>query len=151
MNTTANDTWKLELQEVEYKQDQLLSTKTQALINPGFPFIVAPLDQFKEIKKTLMKNHRKDGFTCTAYDWCYFETHCDKLVIEPLVFKIGSDTSATYYTIPSSSFLFVDQDVGEEVCHLAIVTQRFKHMDFWILGGAFMNNFYVAYEITDDG
>lgn len=66
--------------------------------------------------------------------------------MDPLVFKIGSGESANYYTIPASSFLFKDEDVGKEVCHLAIVTQKFTHMDYWILGGAFMNNFYVVYD-----
>ena len=44
--TIGSDTWKIEIHEVAFHGDDILGQSTTALINPGFPYIAVPLDEF---------------------------------------------------------------------------------------------------------
>jgi len=52
------------------------------------------------------------------------------------------------FSIPAKSFLFndVDRKTKEKVCHVGVIKQKFNSKDGFILGSAFMENFYVVYD-----
>ena len=55
------------------------------------------------------------------------------------------------YRVPPKSFLYSDVDYRTNLttCHLGIIGQKYNDMDYWTLGGAFMENFYVTYDAAD--
>jgi len=56
----------------------------------------------------------------------------------------------TTYNITPNSFLYPDTDYRTNIttCHLGVIGQRWNDMDHWVLGSAFMENFYVTYDAT---
>ncbi len=69
----------------------------------------------------------------------------------PLDKKLGGrnkDRDDVTFTIPAKSFLFndVDRKTKEKVCHVGVIKQKFNSKDGFILGSAFMENFYVVYD-----
>jgi len=63
----------------------------------------------------------------------------------------NTDGESFKYQVPSASFLFSDTDMRTNLttCHLGIVAQKHENMDYWTLGGVFMENFYVTYDAED--
>jgi len=55
INTLDNKSWKLPLLQVDFASDNFLGTSTEAIINPGYPFIAAPLAEFNKFKDDLRK------------------------------------------------------------------------------------------------
>ena len=58
----------------------------------------------------------------------------------------NSDTVT--FEVPAKSFLFNDTDLRTKLktCHLGVVRQRFSDLDHFVLGSAFMENFYVVFD-----
>ena len=92
--------------------------------------------------------------TCTRYDWCYFETKCSivRESLKPLIFTLGTGSEAESFTVPADSYLFqeVDPSYKVEVCHLGIIGQDYHNLDYWVLGETFLQNYYVAFDATND-
>jgi len=61
----------------------------------------------------------------------------------------GADSMT--FEIPAKSFLFDDTDLRTKLktCHLGVVRQRFSDLDHFVLGSAFMENFYVVFDGED--
>ena len=100
-----------------------------------------------------MTAYPDEPVTCSDDEWCYFLTHCDKIFdrMADLTFTFPTDhddLKAVTFRIPPKSFLFSDKDMrtGLEMCHLGVVQQRFSDLDHFILGSAFMENFYVVFD-----
>ena len=124
------------------------------MINPGFPFIAAPLYQFEKFKQDILSVWT-NGVKCNAdFDYCTFYTHCDEVakMLPDLVFTLGPDVHQLYYNIPASSFLFPNQDTKtkEDICQLGVIGQRFSDVDYWVLGDSFLQNYYVAFDASKD-
>lgn len=154
MNTVSSDSWELPVQSINFHGDDLIGKPTKALINPGMPFIAAPLDEFDLFKENLKAAHPDANLVCTRYDWCYFIGQCSDLeqVVDPLTFVFGDSQSNTTFSIPSSSFMIPDVDYRTNLtlCHLGIVGQKWSESyDVWRLGETFMQNFYTAFDATN--
>ena len=64
------------------------------------------------------------------------------------MFNIGSASDAQYFTMPVGA-LFIDMPdprSGEPSCHLTVMGQSNKDIDYWILGSTFMQNFYTVFD-----
>ena len=75
----------------------------KALINPGYPFIGMPTEQFDAFKKDIESQFAEGYFFCSDWDWCFMFDPCDKVVenLKPLVFTLGKgDTEQTYEVPP---------------------------------------------------
>jgi hypothetical protein len=94
INTIAEDTWQVKLQQVDYKKENLLGNPTVALMNPSFPFIAAPYEDFVKFQEALNSTGLGSTYnlTCTALDWCYFKTECSNIAdsLPDLTFHLGS-------------------------------------------------------------
>mmetsp|Transcript_7365 Transcript_7365/g.10433 ORF Transcript_7365/g.10433 Transcript_7365/m.10433 type:complete len:135 (+) Transcript_7365:1177-1581(+) len=56
-----------------------------------------------------------------------------------------------FTSVPPESFLYSDKDYKTklEVCHIGIIGAKFNDMQFWVLGQAFMENFYTVFDASD--
>lgn len=115
-----------------------------------------PISAFENFKKDVLEAYPDEPVTCTAMDWCYFFTPCDKLMDDMPDLKFSFATNEgevdelTTYNIKPKSFLYADVDYRTNIttCHLGIIGQRYNDMEHWVLGGAFMENFYVTFDAT---
>ena len=55
IDTIDSKAWMLPLMQVDFATDDILGAPTQALINPGYPYIAAPLAEFEKFKDDLRK------------------------------------------------------------------------------------------------
>ena len=55
IDTLDNKSWMLPLMQVDFASDDILGAPTQALINPGYPYIAAPIAEFEKFKDDLRK------------------------------------------------------------------------------------------------
>jgi len=155
INTKSDTEWDIELKQISFHGDDLLKRKTTALLNPGFPFILAPQKEFTHFKEDLLlmmteTNHTGRDLKCTDFDWCYFKEPCSEVgsYLPPMTFTF-TDTLKRYheYTIPASSFLFEEaEEDGTFNCHLGLVGSTFSETTTWMLGDVFLQNFYVAFD-----
>ena len=53
--------------------------------------------------------------------------------------------------VPVKSFLYSDKDYKTDldICHIGIIGAKFNDMQFWVLGQAFMENFYTVFDGSD--
>ena len=107
-------------------------------------------------KKDLFKAYPDDPVTCSDDEWCYFIGHCDKIIEKmpdlTFTFPVKHDrASSATYRIPAKSFLFNDRDKRRhlDTCHVGVVRQQFSELDHFVLGSAFMENFYTVFDATD--
>ena len=80
------------------------------MLNPGYPFIAAPPDEFKRLKTDMKYAHAP--LKCPGDGGlCYFKQSCEKLAdkLPPIIFKLGPDSRKLEYSIPASSFVFPDE------------------------------------------
>ena len=82
------------LSEIVFGDENILdpSATSEALINPAFPFIAAPIGEFNAFKRQLKSIDVDDSLVCNNLDWCYFEAKCDDIrdKVPNLQFKLGS-------------------------------------------------------------
>ena len=157
INTTSNTQWHIELDSVQFHSENLLSSKIPALIDPGYPFIAMPDSEFDAFKQDVMNAYPDEPVTCTNKAWCYFFTPCEDLRDDmpdlKFSFKTNDDDGddLTTYSIKPISFLYSDVDYRTNIttCHLGVIGQRWNDIEHWVLGGAFMENFYVTYDATN--
>lgn len=98
IDTLGVDTWEIPLKSLKMSGENLLrATSSQgggsALINPGYPFIAAPIEEFDHFKKDLQLADPDDKLSCSAWDWCFFQnTTCEDVAarLPPLVFEFGT-------------------------------------------------------------
>jgi len=64
-NTLGKDTWEVTLDQVEFMGDMFLNKTSKALINPGYPFIAAPFDEFATFKKDIESIFKEGEFYCS--------------------------------------------------------------------------------------
>ena len=103
-----------------------------------------------------MNAYPDEPVTCTSMDWCYFFTPCEDLREDMPDMKFSFKTNEeggelVTYSIKPLSFLYSDVDYRTKIktCHLGIIGQKWNDMEHWVLGGAFMENFYVTYDATN--
>ena len=112
---------------MDFHGTDILGKPSKAVLNPGNPFIAAPIDDFKKYEEALRAAHPELNLVTTRYDWCYFIEKCEKVaeIIDPLVFTFGDKNENKTFSIPASSFLVPDVDFRTNLtlCHLAIVGQ----------------------------
>ena len=116
-----------------------------------------PVSEFEAFKQDIMDAYPDEPVTCTNMAWCYFFTPCDVLMEEmpdlKFSFKTNKDNGEdlTTYKVKPISFLYADVDYRTNIttCHLGVIGQRWNDNEHWVLGGAFMENFYVTYDATD--
>ena len=153
--TVASDSWMIEIHALDFHGDAILGQASTAIINPGYPYIAAPLADFQKLVEDIETNYAGTGLTCdTGYGYCTFTDDCDALadIVPPLTFFLGPEHNQRHFTIPSSSFLHEEMDEQgnpiPQVCHLGVIGQIISDTDHWVLGDAFTQNFYVAFDAT---
>lgn len=62
----------------------------------------------------------------------------------------GTDGQSQTIKVPPTSYLMElkDPKTGLDQCHVGVIGQIYSKTDTWILGQAFMENFYVTYDGT---
>ena len=110
-----------------------------------------PESEFITYKLDIKNAYPDEAVTCEDESWCYFFKSCSEIIdqIPDIEFQFRSNTNETFsYKVPPLSFLFSDVDYRTNLttCHLGIVGQKYSTSDYWVLGGAFMENFYVTYD-----
>jgi len=123
--TLTTNSWMLQCPQIDFNKDHITAGSTKALINPSFPFISAPKNDFLKFREDLKSVYSDKPLICTDYEFCYFETVCSDIIskVKPLVIKLGGDKDGEYFSVPPESFLFDEEDLKESgnTCHLAIV------------------------------
>ena len=136
-----------------FHSDMVWSNMT-AIINPGYPHIAMPESAWEDFKKDVLDFYPGEPVTCRERSWCYFFTTCDDLKkrMPDLNFSFkANDGETVTYSVPPKSYLYPDVDYRTNltICHVGITAQRYKDVNYWMLGGPFMENFYVTYDATD--
>ena len=72
LNTTSNMSWEVQFDSAGFHSDTLFEDK-HALVDPGYPFIGMPKNQFENFKNDLIKAYSIDEIICPDDEWCYFE------------------------------------------------------------------------------
>lgn len=94
INTLNRSTWQLPLSRLDFKSNNVLGKTVSVLMNPSFPFIAAPYDDFVKFRADLNSTTAVQNYnlTCSALDWCYFKTSCDNVVnqLPNLTFYLGA-------------------------------------------------------------
>ena len=149
--TTSPSSWKIVVHSINFNGDDVLQESSTALINPGFPYIAAPFTEFKRFKTDLKYAHATLKCEEESNGLCYFKKTCQSLAdrLPPLIFTLGPETRKQEYTVPASSFLFTDP-IHADRCYLGVLGQSFNDMDYWVLGGSFLQNYYVAFDASRD-
>ena len=127
IDTLNEKTWQFKLAQVDYSQEDILGKPTVALMNPSFPFIAAPFEDFEKFK-AIVQNLGVDGdfeLKCTTLDWCYFKTKCANIVdkLPDLTFHIGSGAQRAKFTMTAQNYVFSESNTKKKIenCHLAII------------------------------
>ena len=154
VNTVSKDSWEVPISTLGFHGENILNKTTKALLNPGYPLIAAPLDEFEAFKASLNAAHPDANLVCTRYDWCYFVDSCNNIKdkIDPLVFTFGDRTLNRTFVLEAESFMLNDTDfrTNLSICHLAIVGQKWvSSFDTWSLGEAFLQKFYAAFDASN--
>ena len=149
------DTWQIPVEQVSFISDDLLNTTTKALINPAYPFIGMPEDDFEKFKADIESLFPEGDFYCSHWDWCFFYKKCEAIIdnMSPLVFTLGDELTQHTYEIPPTQFMIdvYDDITDSNTCHLGVVGQVFlDDMKHWVLGETFMQGFYVAFDARDN-
>lgn len=126
MNTVSSESWEIPVASVDFHGTHILNKTTKALLNPGHPFIAAPIDEFEALKEALKSAFPEENLVCTRYDWCYFVDSCSAIVdrIDPITFTFGDDSGNNQtVTLEAKYFTLNDTDyrTNLSLCHLAIV------------------------------
>ncbi len=151
IDTINDQTWQVKLAQVDYKQEDILGKPTVALMNPSFPFIAAPFEDFEKFKAIVMGLGLENNFElkCTSLDWCYFKTKCSNVIdkLPDLTFHIGSGPQRAKFTMTADNYVFSESNPKKKIesCHLAIIGQDFSTVNYWILGDIFNYNFYTSF------
>ena len=72
--TVSDSSWKIELQNVLFKREDVIRQPTYALINPSIPFVSAPMNDFLALKRMLHQTFQGYELQCTDYSYCYYST-----------------------------------------------------------------------------
>jgi hypothetical protein len=82
--------------------------QTKALLNPGFPFISAPNEDFAALKAKLENELElsKKKLVCTSYSWCYVLDHCSNITpdMPHMSFQLGDGLSSRFFSLPAESY-----------------------------------------------
>ena len=155
MKTRAKSSWEVKFDSAGFYSETVWKG-WHALIDPGYPFIALPKQAFEMFKNDLMKAYPDEPVTCSDDEWCYFVSPCSKIVDSmpdlQFTFPVEHESMSTAtFRIPAKSFLFDDKDVRTKLmtCHLGVVRQRFSELDHFVLGSAFMENFYTVFDASD--
>ena len=62
----------IEIAKVGFTSFLAYNETIKALIDPGYPFIALPLDDFNEFKDKLSEIDETHPVECEALDWCFF-------------------------------------------------------------------------------
>lgn len=152
LSTVNEKSWQVKMGQVDYGKEDILGRETVALMNPSFPFIAAPYDDFMIfrdiVNQTGLGNYY--NMTCTALDWCYFKTKCSNIAdkLPELTFHLGAGTEKAKFTMKPENYIFSESNPEKEIenCHLAIIGQDFSNVNYWILGDIFNYNFYTSFD-----
>jgi len=121
-------------------------------MNPSFPFIAAPYDDFMKFRADLNSTAavQNNNLTCSSLDWCYFKTSCDNVVgsLPNLTFYLGAGEQLAEFVMSPASYLFQEVNTKKNItnCHVAIIGQDFANVTHWILGDIFNYNFYTSFD-----
>jgi len=113
-----------------------------------------PKHAFVEFVNAMKSAYPKEPMTCEKADWCFFYSPCEEVIksIPDLIFRVKDQDGKTHSLfIPPKSFLYSDTDYRTDLklCHVGIIGSKFNDMQFWVLGQAFMENFYTVYDGSD--
>ena len=97
-----------------------------AIIDPAYPYIAMPREEFKIFGETLKVAYPDEPVTCNSMDWCYFFAPCDKVAgyLPDLKFRVtNSDGEDIELYVPPKSFLYPDRDWVTNIttCHVGVV------------------------------
>ena len=153
-NTTNSNAWSFEVFSAGIHINLAANSTMHVLVDPGYPYIAMPKHAFASYVDALKAEYPDDPLTCTGADWCYFFKPCSSLLgrMPDLIFEAkASDGKSVMLRVPPESFLFSDVDYATNLttCHLGVIGQKYNDMDFWIVGQAFMENFYTVFDASD--
>lgn len=150
IDTLTSNSWKINLEQVDFKSANILGKRTVALMNPSFPFIAAPIDHFTIFKNILQQINSIYSLVCTNTDFCFYKTSCDNIVglLPDLTFHLGYGSQQAKFKMSAKSYIFSEINAKKKInnCHLAIIGQDFANVDYWILGDVFTNSFYTSFD-----
>lgn len=138
LSTIDEKTWEMEMSKVSFHGDTL-TKNGKVIINPGYPFIGMPTNDFESFKKDVIEAYPDEAVSCSDIDWCYFVQTCanikKKMPDMSFTFK-GSDGKSQIVKLPPTSFLYDMKDPRDNLnyCHLGVVGQKFSNSETWILG-----------------
>lgn len=113
-----------------------------------------PKTAFAKFSEQMKTEYPDEPITCETLDWCYFYTPCEDVskFIPSMTFTVkNSAGDDTELKIPAKSFLYQDVDYKTKLstCHVGIVAQKYSDKNIWMLGTAFMENFYTVFDATN--
>ena len=150
-NTSNKNAWSIELNSASL-HDELFEGKTMhAVIDPAYPYMAMPKNVFAKFTELMMQEFPNEPVTCKGSDWCYFFTPCEQVAsfIPAMTFSVtNTDGDNVELIIPSKSFLYTDVDrkTNLTTCHVGVIAQKYTDKDVWVLGQAFMENFYTVFD-----
>ncbi|KAI8053643.1 aspartic peptidase domain-containing protein, partial [Thamnidium elegans] len=129
--------WKTEIKCVKFtdKIDIKLAPKSLASLSTGSNFISAPTKQADLL-------HASIDATYDEQDSTYKFKCCDDLDTLP-TFKI--DFKGYRVSLPPKAYVIQD---SKDVCH-TLINRNTADDKNWVLGGAFLNNFYHIYDSSN--
>lgn len=66
------------MQNIGFHEENVWTDK-YALIDPGYPFIAMPKDEFVHFIEDLLTVHPEHNIKCDEMDWCTFNSTCDQV------------------------------------------------------------------------
>ena len=113
-----------------------------------------PKEAFEAFKKEIKEAYPEQPVTCTDLEWCYFVKPCAQIKEDMPDLKftfVRPDGEVQEFAVPPHSFLYDDVDSlnNLQVCHLGLIGQQYSNSEAWVLGQAFMENFYVTFDASD--
>ena len=155
IKTVDNESWMIEIAKVGFTSFMAYNETIKALIDPGYPFIALPLDDFNEFKDKLSEIDETHPVECEALDWCFFQKPCVDIIPDMLdmTFTLPTEIAniGDTYRVPPRTYLYdeYEENSGKSFCHLGVIGQKQSDNEHVILGATFMEHFYVTYDATD--